>query len=134
MANYGPDDLAISIDDSGGTPRVMTPYIREIGGFKIEQIIQEAHSFGDSWVEHLLTGLRRAGDITLRGFYDDAATTGPDVVFGTMTGPRTVVITWGAAKTSTFEALVVSYERSPRLNELTMFEVVLRPSGAVAEA
>ena len=134
MANYGPDDLVISCDDSGGTPRPITSYIRPIGGFKIEQLLQESHSFGDTWFESLLVGIQRGQDLTLGGLYDDAATTGPDVVFKTMTGSRTVVLTWGSTKTSTFEAWVISYERLGRLNELTMFEVVLRPTGSVVEA
>lgn len=134
MANYGPDDIVITVTDSGAVTRTMTPYVREINGFKISAIVQESHSFGDTWVEHLYTGIRKGDDVTMRGLYDDTATTGPNVVFIGIGDTRTVVITWGSTKTSTFSAVIVSYERLAKLDELTMYEVVLRPTGSVTEA
>ena len=72
MAKYGSDDLGIKI---GGTE--MKNYIDTINDFAIEALLQEGTAFGDSWVEQLYTGIKKGSDLTLEGFYDDAATTGP---------------------------------------------------------
>lgn len=137
MANYGPDDFAIEIDTtSGGSlSSGFKQYVREINGFKIAALTQESHSFGDTWVEHLFTGIKRAEDVTIKGFYDDTASTGPNVIFAGGVGTtRSVVLTWGSTKTSSFEAVIISYERLAKIDELTMYEVVLRPTGTVTEA
>jgi hypothetical protein len=136
MANYGPDDLAFEIDttEGGSLSSGFRQYVREINGFKIAAIVQESHSFGDSWVETLFTGIKRGEDVTIRGLYDDTASTGPNVVLIGIGQQRSVVITWGSTKTSSFEAIIVSYERIAKLDELTMYECVLRPTGAVTEA
>lgn len=135
MANYGSDDLVIEVDDSvGGSLTNIKAYIREIGGFKVEAILQQAHAFGDTWVEHLFTGLRQANAFAMRGFYDDAAG-GPDALFAGHEGEvRSLRLTWGSTKTSSFEVLIQSYERLPKVGELHGFEVMVQPTGAVTEA
>lgn len=140
MANYGPDDVAVQFDRADGTLTTMSNYVRELNGVKKSAILTESHAFGDSWVEFLSVGIRKLEPITLRGFYDDTATTGPDVVFnnpgniGDTNATRTLTITWGSTKTTTVECLIVSYERIATLDNLTMFEVVLQPTGQVTEA
>lgn len=134
MAKYGSDDLSISVDDSGGTPVDLTQYVQTINGLDIEALTEESHSFGDAWVEHLFTGIKRGNDLTIGGFYDDTASTGPDAVLIGIGTTRTVTITWGGAKTSSFEAIIINYRRNPVRNELTKYEAVLRPTGAVTEA
>jgi hypothetical protein len=137
MANYGPDDFSIEIDTTtgGSLSSGFRQYVREINGLKIEAVLQESHSFGDVWFESLWTGIKKGNDVTIRGFYDDTASTGPNAIFAGGEGTqRSVVLTWGSTKTSSFEALILSYDRMPKLNELTMFEVVLRPTGTITEA
>lgn len=129
MAKYGSDDLGITI---GGTE--MKNYIDTINGLDIEALIQESHAFGDSWVEHLYSGVKRGGPLTLSGFYDDTGTTGPDAKFNTVGTEVAVVITWGGSKTSTFTGLVTAYRRLPVRGESTRFEVTLNPTGAITEA
>ena len=105
MAKYGPDDLSISIDDDGGTPVVMDAFIDEQTDAIIESIIEESHTFGDSWVEHLFTGIQRMSEISFGGFYDDVAG-GPDAIFvGLAAVTRTVTITWGGSKTTNLNFL-----------------------------
>lgn len=136
MANYGPNSIVIAFDDSGGTPQTMTQYVREINGVKISAILTESQSFGDTWFEALAVGISRMDDIVMRGFYDDTASTGPNALFIAIgnTTTRTWKITYGSTKTTTVETIIVSYERIVKLQELTMYEVVLRPTGAVTEA
>ncbi|MBF8255131.1 MAG: hypothetical protein HW375_38 [Anaerolineales bacterium] len=135
-AKYGSDDLVFKIDASdGGALQDMSQHIDEIGGYKITKMSEESHTFGDSWVEHLLTGIRKNEDFTVGGLYDDTAATGPDATFnGTHAVTRTVEITWGGTKKSTFEAWIVDYERKTGRGNLTRWSATIRPTGAVTEA
>ena len=129
MAKYGSNSMAVSI---GGTD--MSQHIDTLNGFEVEALIQESHTFGDSWVERLYTNIRNAMPFTLVGFYDDTVTTGPDAKFNTLGTTVAVVLTWGGTKTSTFNAIVTKYKRTPTRGELHRYEVELTPSGAVTEA
>ena len=105
MANYGQSSVVVAFDNSGGTPVTMTTYVQEINGISVEALLEQSDSFGDSWVEMLPVGVRKvSGDITLGGFYDDTATTGPDAIFNApaataATASRTLTITFGGSKT-----------------------------------
>jgi hypothetical protein len=139
VAKYGSNSVTIEFDNSGGTLQNMTQYVTAINSVDIEAVLEESHSFGDSWFESLATGLRKMGDVTLSGFYDDTASTGPDAIFGAVvdapaTATRTLKVTWGGTKTTTVETLIMKYSRKAVRNEVTKFEVTLRPTGAVTEA
>ena len=134
MAKYGPDDFAISVDDSGGTPVVMDPYVDELDGMDIEAIIEESHAFVATWVENLYSGIRKGNPFTVGGFYDDTATTGPDVIFNALGNTRTVKLTWGGSKTTSFECIITKYVRTPGRNLSSRYSVTFTPTGAVTEA
>jgi hypothetical protein len=101
MAKYGPNDISIDVDNTGGTPVTMDAYIDEWAGADVEAILEESHTFNDAWVEQLYSGIQRMSPITMSGFYDDTATTGPDAIFNALGETRTVTITWGGSKTNT---------------------------------
>ena len=141
MAKYGSNSVGISFDNAAGSPVDMSQHVLTFNGIDIEAMTEESHSFGDSWVENLFTGLRKGADVNLGGFYDDAATTGPHVIFNDVgntasvsAGPRTLTITWGGSKTTSFETWIKNYKRIPSRGELTKYEVTLLLSGAVTEA
>ena len=136
MANYGSDDVAVEINVSvgGALSTGFKQYVREINGFDIKAITQPSHAFGDSWVEHLFTGIKSAEDIVLRGFYDDTASTGPNIILIGIGDQRTFELTYGSTKKSTVEVIIISYKRLLKLDELNLYESVLRPTGAVTEA
>ena len=109
-----------------------------INGVEVEAILQESHSFGDSWFEHLSTGLRKMNPLVVGGFFDDVAS-GPNAIFiGVQDAPadasRTVEITWGGTKTTTVEVWIQKYTRKATRNELTAYEATLQPTGSVTEA
>lgn len=117
----------------------MTQYITEINDVSVEGLLEESHSFGDTWFESLPVGLRRMDPVTLSGFYDDTATTGPDAIFNapaatTTVATRTLTLTWGGTKTTSVECYIRKYTRTPTRNGLTRFSVELQPTGAVIEA
>lgn len=139
MAKYGSADLRIEIDSTeGGTTLTdITQYIQDDVAAEIEGLFVESHSFGDSWVEHIATGLRKMGEITLAGFYDDAAS-GPDAIFRHVQDSpadqtRTLRITWGGGKSTTVEVWIKTYRRKAVRDQLHRFEAVLVPTGAVTE-
>lgn len=129
MAKYGSPNLVVSI---GGTD--MSQHVDTINGFEVEAMIQESHTFGDSWVERLYSGVKNGLPFTMGGLYDDTGTTGPDAKFNTLGTTVAVILTWGGTKTSSFNALVTKYRRLPARGELTRYEVELTPTGAVTEA
>lgn len=134
MAMYGSNSVTITLDDGpGGTGRVITPYVTEIGGVKIEALTQPTHSFGDSAEEHTPTGMKRYPAIPIKGFFDDTATVGPHVV---MIAPdddpsdatRTLVVVYGNSKTSTMEGRLVSYEVLGKNGSLSEYAAVYQPN------
>jgi hypothetical protein len=134
VAKYGSDDTRIDVDNSGGTLQNMTAYITEVNGFGVEAVLEESTPFGVAWEESLYSGVKMVADIELTGFYDDTASTGPDVIFNALGETRTVKITWGSTKTSSVEAIIRKYERIAKVKETTKYKVTLKPTGAVTEA
>ena len=133
MAKYGPSDLIISVDDSGDSPVTVTAFIDSQTAVEIEAIIEESHSFGKSWVEHLFTGIKRMSELTFEGFYDDAAANF-DAIFIGIGGTRTVLLTWGSSKTTSFEVIITKYVRTTGRNASTRATATLMPTGTVTEA
>lgn len=140
MAKYGGPDIKVEFDNAAGTLVDMSQYVLEMGDVNIEAVLEDSHTFGDSWAEVLFAKLRKVGDISLRGFYDDTATTGPDVVFNDVgnlgssgAGSRTLKVTWGSTKTTSVESFIRSYRRTGKAGGLTRYEMVLALTGAVTE-
>jgi hypothetical protein len=131
VAKYGQADFAISV---GGTD--MSQHVDTLNSADIEAMIQQSDTFGDSWVEQLYAGVRRMEPVVAEGFYDDTATTGPDAKFGDSALGTTVavVLTWGGSKTSSFNAIISRYSRTPGRGELSRYSATLTPTGAVTEA
>ena len=140
MATYTSANLIVEFDNAAGSLVNMSTYVLTLNGVKTNVDLEETHSFGDSWVERTGKGTKRIDDITLSGIYDDTITTGPEVIFndvgnvGTTAGaPRTLKITWGGTKTTSFETYIKSFKKNPTREEMTKFEVVLSPTGTVTE-
>lgn len=137
MANYGSDDLIIEVDDNeGGTLDVITAFVDTINGLEITALTEESHTFGDTWVEQLYSGIRQAQPITLEGFYDDGAGADtPKTMFNNSTGEtRSVRLTWGGTNTSSFESIITAWSRTAARGASMRYSVTLTPTGAVTEA
>lgn len=133
---YGSPDLKIEIDgtDESGSDMInLSQYIDTINDVTIEAILQEGHGFGKTWVEQLWTKMKQCNAITVEGFYDDTATSGPDAVLNAIGETRKVEITWGGSKKTSFAAVITSYGRTPTKNELTRYSCTLTPTGEVTE-
>ena len=136
MARVGSDVLAVKVTTASatGSYQDISQSVTEIDGFMVEAILEESHTFGDAWTEQSFVGVRRVGDITIRGFYDDAASSGNATIFGNASDPgaeRVLKLNVGTAdKYPKCDVIVKSYTRQPAVGELTKFELVLAPTGA----
>lgn len=133
MAKYGSGSGSISVDDSGGTPRDLSQYIDTVNGLRVESILVDpSHTFGDTWVERLDTAIKQHADVTIEGWFDDTATSGPHVVLGTTGGTaRTLTYNPGGSNTRNVEVWIRSYEILMTRGEMTRYRAVLAPTGAV---
>lgn len=139
---HGSPEITISCDDAqGGTLRAITPYVTQIGAFKITALTQVVTAFGDTWVRNSPTGLRRAEPIVITGFFDDTAVVGPHVVFltpdttiydGTTATSRTFAVVVGNAKTYTVEVILTDYAPMPKNGNLTEYTATLMPVTSAA--
>lgn len=136
MAKYSSKDLIVEIDPTdAGALQDISQHVRSINGVETEYILEESHSFGDTWFEMLQTGLRKMNPVEIGGIYDDTASTAPNAIFnGTHAVTRTLKITWGGTKTTTVEVWIQKYTRSPELGGFTKYSVTLQPTGSVTEA
>ncbi len=133
MAKYGSPDLSITVQDGAAAAQDLSEFITAINEMSIEALLEESTAFGDGWVKNLATGVKKGNPVTLEGFYDDVAD-GPDAVLKGIGDTREIVVTWGGAKTTTFDAVITTYVRRPVRGELTKFTAVLTPTGEVSEA
>lgn len=140
MAKFGSDVIKFTVSSASGTTVThnLANYIDTINGFKLNSMLQESHAFGDAWVENLYTGIKSADDVTVGGFFDDVAASGPHALMGQTSdlgAERNCEIDFtGTSDIVAFKYLLASYQRSPVRGELTRFEAVLKVSGAVTTA
>lgn len=137
MAKFGSASTVVTIDDHGGTPRIITPHVLTIGGLKISQITEENSPFGMANERNVPVGKQKFGPVTIAGNYDDTATTGPHAVFSTLeTTPndttRTLVVSPDGTKNLTVEGYVTDYELVLTNNKLTGYSATFQQAGAAA--
>lgn len=135
MARVGWDVLAVSLDDSGGTPTDISAYVTEVDGLDRENVLQDVTAAGDGDEAHAPVGLKKAGPVTLTGPYNDDASGLNGIVqalMGLMVS-STLLITWKAGKTSSMECFLETYGRSPAKGAFHKVKAVLRVTGAVTE-
>jgi len=134
---HGSSEITISYDDGpGGTPRTITAFVLTMGGIKITSNMQANTPYGATIEAKLPTGVSKYDPITIHGYWDDTATTGPHTVFlapdtSPQASTRTLAIVMGNSKTWTSEGYLESYEVLSKAGNLSEFNAVLiQNSGA----
>lgn len=134
---HGSSEITISYDDGpGGTPRTITSFVLTMGAVKLTSNMQANTPYGATVEAMLPTGVSKIDQITLHGYFDDTATSGPHVVFiapdtSPQASTRTLAIVFGNSKTWTSEGYLVSYSVLGKAGNLTEFDAVLQQnSGA----
>lgn len=137
MAKYGAPNITVTLDDSSGTPRIVTGFVLTMGALKIVNKTQASTAFGKSWEEMLVTGIRGGVPIGLTGILDDTASTG---TFATMTVTdadavpgftRTLTVMIGGGHTYVAETILADSSVVPKANNLTDFAATLQPTGTI---
>lgn len=140
MARVGSDVVSIKVTTSSATGsfRDISQQVLEIGGFMIETALQEVHAFGDAWKEEGFGGVRRVGDVTLTGIYDDDTSTGVAGFFANATdvgAERVIKLNFGTTNAyPKTDFLLRSFTKNPNVGQLTGFTAVLAPTGALTIA
>ena len=106
----------------------------------LEAITQQTNPFGVTFESHTPVGLSKTSDIAISGFFDDTATLGPHVVFGTPASwtldiapasvGRVLVILAATAKTFTVTVHLVKYEVTNKNGNLTEYSALVRQKSA----
>jgi hypothetical protein len=137
MAKLPSSGVVLTLDDSGGTPRIVTSFVLTIGGLKITNETIESTPFGAGWRETLATGIRKGEKITLTGLVDTTANTG---TFATMIPTtadavpgftRSLKCNMGGGNGTVFNCEVVleSGVVEPKIG-LATYQAELQPTGA----
>jgi hypothetical protein len=139
MAKYGPGNFTVTVDDSGGTARNISPHVRAIGNIEVEDLVAQSNSFGDTFEEWTPVGVRKGAPFTISGYFDDVGTLGPDLIFNQAiltpaSSTRTVLLAFGGSKTWSAECIITKYVRTPVTDSLTGYEATLQPTGTITEA
>ena len=137
MSKYGSPQVTITLDDSGGTPRVVTGFVLTMGALKITNNTQKGTAYGDAWEKELQTGLRKGTPIALGGIYDDTALVGTGAVMQVTDADavpgftRTLSIVIGGGHTYLAEVIMADSAVIPKTGNLTDFAATLNPTGTV---
>ena len=141
MANGTPSGTKIEYDSAAGSLLDISQYVLTISELSVEQVLEEVHSFGDSWEEHLPVAIGKMSQITIGGLYDNTATSGPNAIFAnripetSSTQARTFKVTYiSTANNTAVETFLSAYKRQADRNSLTKWAATLQPTGAVTES
>ena len=125
-----------SLVDSGGTVRDLSTYLTSIEGLPgpVDQF--DTTGLG-SWAKTYIAGLKDAR-VSLRGFFDNVATSGPDVVFTGLHNPNPPVQsafvyspegTGAGTRKFSGNAILADYRLTSPINGPSTFAVELQKSG-----
>lgn len=141
----GSNDVKIWFDNSAGTLVDISQYVTEFGGVQITAMTEQTSTFGDTWVENTYVGMKELGDLTIKGFYDETASTGINAVINNSGTPgvgetRTFIICYNAStgttnnyRVSYLETIITGYNRLPEVGGLTKFELTLKPASSMTD-
>ena len=134
---YGSPQVTITLDDSGGTPRIITGFVLSMGALKITNKTQPSTPFGVGWEQTLVTGMRAGAPIALGGLYDDTALVGTGATLQVTDADavpgftRTLSIVVGGGHTYLAEVILSDSSIVPKAGNLTDFAATLTPTGTV---
>lgn len=139
MAKLPSSGVVLTLEDSGGTPRIITSFVMQIGALKITNETIESTPYGTGWREPLATGIRKGEPIQLSGLVDTTANTG---TFATMIPTdadavpgftRALEVDMGGGSGTVFTAEVILQDGAiePKIG-LATYAATLLPTGVCA--
>ena len=137
MAKFAADGSSyVEVDDSGGIPRDLSPYVDEIELLGQKVAFLDVTGLSDT-AQRVIPSLQLSQDFILRGAFDDQATTGPDAVLAGIVG-QTGTVSLGPAGNSagqrkiSGEFLCLSYQVISRVNHLVKFEARFKQDDTIS--
>jgi hypothetical protein len=130
MAKSTPADIVVSYDAANGVLQDISQYVQTLGGIELENLIEETHTFGDSYEESTPVGIARWAQIEIGGpndLFNAALPTGPN------DATRTLTVEWGGNASTSVETILIKYTRVPDRSALTKFSATLQPVGTPTE-
>ncbi len=107
------------------------PYITEMSGLEIEGLTEETHGMGAAWVANAFVGVKKLSPITISGFYDDVAASGPVAILGNATdigAERNIKLNLGTTNAyPKLDVIITKFSRRPIRSKLTKFEAEFLP-------
>lgn len=136
MAKYRvAGNMVVRVDASaGGTLVNITSYVESIDGLGREYEALDITQF-DSPSERIQPGIEKAQEFSLKGKFDDAATTGPDAIFSTAVGTIlsfefNPIGTASGRRKINMEVMVLSYKPAGEVKGMVEYEVRLKQDGS----
>lgn len=126
----------IEVDDAGGTPRDLSPYLDEIEPLGQGVSFLDVTGLNDT-ARRVISGVEDGQELVIRGIFDDTATTGPDVVLAGIVG-QVGTVSYGPAgngsgqRKLTGEFLCLAYRAISKVGNQVRFEARFKPDGAIS--
>lgn len=139
MTKYSSPSVEFEIDttDTGPITTNFADYITKIGDVTVGRPLIESTPFSASLAEYLLSVFKKYEPITIEGFYDDTASTGPDAVLNigkvTHAATRSFTLTIGGSKTVSGECWITEYKRTFTVGEYHGYAATIQPTGTITE-
>lgn len=133
MAKYKvAGNTTVQVDNSVGVLRDITAHVTEIETFG-KQVNEVDDTVLSDTAESVIDGIEASQGFSIKGFLDDTATTGSDVVLNNIVGLIGTVKVTAKTGVRSFQAemLCTSYKMTPVLKEYVMFEATFKQDGAV---
>jgi len=148
MAKYSSPNLSFEIarTDGGALTSGFSQYITKFGEINITRPLIESTPFAASIAQYLVSIFKKYEPFTVEGFFDDAATTGPDAVLNigkyANVAYRQFILTLGGSKTITGDGVagtggglwIVNYKRTFNVGEYHTYSCELQATGTIVEA
>jgi len=135
---HGSNEIVIEFekaDSVGSADTNITAYVTKLGDITINKGAIESTPFGVTAPEYLAGVLKRYEEITIEGFYDDTATTGPDAIFNSTNAvARYWKVTWGNSKYTSGRCWITGYKRGSEVGGYQTYTATIMPTGTITEA
>ena len=133
MPIHGFPNFVCELDDASGTLTDVSATVRAFSGFPRNRQVEEVTGANEGDDRHVDVGITKKGQITIGCPYDDRSDGLVDITEDAEGDTRTLRVDWsgGGSNRQTVECIIVSADINPSVDQLTQYQVVLQPTGAM---
>lgn len=140
MATVFGNLAVLKVADTGATLRDLSQYISTIDGLPGDGEVEDLTTMGAPGLGHIFGRALNTAKVSIQGFWDPTATSGPDVVLsGLRTFSTPVAVQFGPQGSTTgnvrysANVLVTKYTVNSQATKYTSFACDMQVSGAVTK-